>query len=1208
MGFLIDWPIFFLESGPMIDSEKSKDQLIQELKRMRNMLSEVQKISQLGIFEFDISTQQAIWSAEQFRIYGLDPGCPSPSYEAILKSVHPDDKSLAHETFMSAVQRGAVYKLDHRILQSDGSERWVHEQAYPYFDENGKLARYIGTTLDITDRKRTEEALRQTLERLHLAHKAAHSGKWEWDLQTNENEWSDELWDLYGLVPHSCSPSGEIWMETIHPDDRESVSQAVLSASSARSELAIEWRVITRDGSERWLMSRGEPVQNPDGRGIRYVGIVLDITDRKQLEAKLHQSEAKHRHLFETMAQGVVYQNREGQIISANPAAERILGLSIVQNQGRASIEPRWKSIHEDGSEFLGETHPAMMALQTGNPVDDIVMGVFNPEREETRWIVINAVPQFMGNEPAPYQVYTTFTDITERKRAEDDLKRYRDNLELLVKDRTLALTVANTQLESEIKDRRGIEEALRWSESKFRSVVENISDGILFIDRNLVVSYRSPSYFHLNGYTDEERLEYSGLETVFPEDRERISLLWNQLVNQPGLTLTAQYRILHKNGSVRWLESVAQNLLDHPDLKQIIVVSRDITDRKQTEEELDRIINLVPDLICTASTDGYFKKITPAWERTLGFTADELLSKPYSEFIHPDDLTPTLSEIEKQINGHSTISFVSRYRCKDGTYKWLEWNATPSSDGILLYTSARDITDRRRLEAELKESEARWKFALEGSGDGVWDWDVLSNRVYYSPKWKRMLGYEVDEVIDSLDEWEKRVHIEDKEGVYAELERHFRGETPSYESEHRLLCKDGSYKWILDRGKIMEWTAEGDPKRMVGLHTDISGRKQMEQERIILDKLESTGLLAGGIAHDFNNLLGVILGNLDMVNMFECSEEEKHISLEEIRKATLEAKRLTKQFITLAQGGDPVKKLFSLSELLEEQVPFVLRGSRVDSEISIPKDLRTVVGDEGQIGQIVRNLMLNALEASPDGGKVSVVAENIENASASLKPIESGKYIKVSISDQGNGIPTEIFQKIFNPYFSTKERGPQKGMGLGLTICHSILQKHGGMIDIESKPGKGTTVYFYLPASEESIAEKSLTREIISGKGRILVMDDEESVRNMLEAILKRLGYQVESVKNGETAIESYQTAQKAGQPFTAIILDLTVRGGMGGKETLKKLLEVDPEAIAIVSSGYSEDPVVQNFWEYGFKGALIKPFFIDELAKMLSGVIKSS
>jgi two-component system, cell cycle sensor histidine kinase and response regulator CckA len=392
---------------------------------------------------------------------------------------------------------------------------------------------------------------------------------------------------------------------------------------------------------------------------------------------------------------------------------------------------------------------------------------------------------------------------------------------------------------------------------------------------------------------------------------------------------------------------------------------------------------------------------------------------------------------------------------------------------------------------------------------------------------------------------------------------------------------------------------------RILSLCRDITDRKRMEEERVVMSKLSSTGILAGGIAHDFNNLLSVILGNIEMIKKFKPGKEEATNFLEAAQKATLEARGLTQQLIILNEGGGPNKKLTSLADSLQEQVTFTLRGSPVESTFVVPSDLWQIEVDEGQLVQVIRNIVLNAWEAMPEGGTISVGAANVELTPSSNLPLLPGDYVKISISDQGNGIPEEILLKIFDPYFSTKQRGNQKGMGLGLTICRSIIQKHGGAISVDTKLGHGTTLQVYLPAWREAPAAKPTLQELLPGTGRILVMDDEVMVRTMLGAMLRRLGYEVQLTDNGEKAIECYRTAKDLGRPFDIVLLDLTVRGGLGGKETIRELLTIDPAVKAIVFSGYEQGPVIENYRQYGFKAALIKPYQISDLKETLSRVM---
>ena len=389
---------------------------------------------------------------------------------------------------------------------------------------------------------------------------------------------------------------------------------------------------------------------------------------------------------------------------------------------------------------------------------------------------------------------------------------------------------------------------------------------------------------------------------------------------------------------------------------------------------------------------------------------------------------------------------------------------------------------------------------------------------------------------------------------------------------------------------------------------TDVTERKRAEEDRLILSKLASTGILAGGIAHDFNNLLTVILLNLDLAQTLVPPGEELARRLEEAKKAALTSRGLTQQLITFAKGGAPVRKPTCLSGVIQEAVRAALSGSRVRSEFSLAEDLWPAEVDAGQIGQVIRNIVLNAREAMPEGGVVSVRAENVVLSSPGKPALPPGEYVRVSIADQGGGIAKEVLPKIFDPYFSTKQRGDQKGMGLGLTICHTVIQKHGGAIAVETEGGGGTTFHLYLPASRKLIGkEKASAPKVLPRHGRILVMDDEEGVRNVVGTTLRRLGHEVELVEDGQRAVEAYGRAKGLGHPFDAVILDLTVRAGVGGQEAIQALLKIDPAVKVIVMSGYANAPVVLEHERCGFKGALVKPFDIGKLREMVSRVMGS-
>lgn len=383
----------------------------------------------------------------------------------------------------------------------------------------------------------------------------------------------------------------------------------------------------------------------------------------------------------------------------------------------------------------------------------------------------------------------------------------------------------------------------------------------------------------------------------------------------------------------------------------------------------------------------------------------------------------------------------------------------------------------------------------------------------------------------------------------------------------------------------------------------DITDRKKMGAERLRVQKLESIGVLAGGIAHDFNNLLTGILGYIDLAT--RCLDPDDKIQgwLENAKKASVRAQNLTQQLLTFSRGGKPVKQLVPIAPLLKESTRFVLSGSNVRCDYHLPENLWPIEADKGQISQVFQNITLNDAQAMPEGGTITVRAENVTVDEGELPPLRKGEYVKIEFVDEGTGIEKKYIEKIFDPYFTTK----QDGNGLGLTICHSIISKHNGRLVVESEFGVGTTFTIYIPALKKESPHESASDKPTEmlGAGKILVMDDEDQVREIVAEMLKYLGYEADLAVDGAEAVALYIKAREVGQPYDALIIDLTIPGGMGGKEAIKKLLQYDPQVKAIVSSGYSNDPIMAEYQKYGFCGVASKPFDIAELSKILHDVL---
>jgi PAS domain S-box-containing protein len=519
--------------------------------------------------------------------------------------------------------------------------------------------------------------------------------------------------------------------------------------------------------------------------------------------------------------------------------------------------------------------------------------------------------------------------------------------------------------------------------------------------------------------------------------------------------------------------------------------------------------------------------------------------------------------------------------------------------DFVMVHTD--ETTERRQTAEELRQSEARFRALVENSQDVIFIVSADGVARFLNASMERILGYPPSEIIgrNVFD----LIHPEDLPGARSSFMRAFQSHGVTVSAPFRARHADGS--WIYVEVVSHNFTEDPRIQGILGNLRDVTDRKRLEDERLKTSKLESLGVLAGGIAHDFNNILTAILGNISIARTLARDDDPIAKRLTEAEKASLRARDLTQQLLTFAKGGAPIMKPASIAEIVRDSAEFALRGSPTQCDLSIPEGLWPADADEGQISQVIHNLVLNADQAMPEGGTIQVRCENAamdEDRGEPRIPLPPGKYLKISVADHGIGIPEEHLKRIFDPYFTTKRRGS----GLGLATAYSVIRNHGGCIAVESRLGVGTTFHVYIPASLNGVpGPEPVQPHRFIGRGRILVMEDEDVVRDVASDILASLGYEVAVAAEGGEAVELYRRGSESGRPFDAVIMDLTVRGGMGGKEAVRKVLEINPAARVIVSSGYSEDPVMADFRKYGFSGVAVKPYKIDELGAALHRVL---
>jgi two-component system, cell cycle sensor histidine kinase and response regulator CckA len=516
------------------------------------------------------------------------------------------------------------------------------------------------------------------------------------------------------------------------------------------------------------------------------------------------------------------------------------------------------------------------------------------------------------------------------------------------------------------------------------------------------------------------------------------------------------------------------------------------------------------------------------------------------------------------------------------------------------------DITGRKRAEEELAREKEHLAVTLASIADGVIVTDTSGAVTFINRAAEALsgwagadaLGRRLDEVLTLVDERTRLPRANPTEEVLRT------GAPASLPAGTVLLSRDGAERLVADSGAPVR-SSDGEIVGAVIVFRDVTEKRRLEEEILKSQKLESLGVLAGGIAHDFNNILTVIIGNASLAQLSLSERDASYAVLGDIEKAAMRARSLTQQLLTFSKGGAPIRKLTPLNDIIRDTVQFALSGSNISSRFEPAAGLWQVDADAAQISHAVNNIVINAREAMPQGGTITIRTENADIPGDTALPLAPGTYVKISIEDQGVGISREDLSKVFDPYFTTKA---EQHHGLGLAVAYFVVRKHDGHILVDSEPDVSTVFSIYLPAAageEAPVREPAAKAPARAGGGKILVMDDEEIVRDVLGKILARFGYEVTFARHGMEAVEEYRRGIESGNRFDAVIMDLTVIGGLGGKEAIELLRLVDPGATAIVSSGYSDDFVMADYRKYGFDGVIAKPYRAEELSEVLAKVL---
>ena len=626
------------------------------------------------------------------------------------------------------------------------------------------------------------------------------------------------------------------------------------------------------------------------------------------------------------------------------------------------------------------------------------------------------------------------------------------------------------------------------------------------------------------------------------------------------------------------------------------------INKNEQLSEALDlysMVIDSASDLIHSVTPEGTFIYTNQAWRDTLGYSEEELRHLSLMDIVDTKCKGKCALIFKDLMKGEKIDRNTTTFLARNGDSVIVEGRCTTHFDnGKPLFMTGifRDMTDQTRSELALLESEKRYKDLFENSSDLIQIVKPDGHFLYVNRAWRNTFGYSEEEIAT--------LSIFDL--IASNCQDHCKTTFQQVMSEPKLHYLDTVFTTKDGRQIIIEGNAickfeDGKPVSTQCIFNDVTNKKKMEEELIKTQKLESLGVLAGGIAHDFNNLLTAILGNISLAKMYSNPHDSITGYLDKTEKASIRAQGLTKQLLTFSRGGTPVKTVTTITELIKDATSFVLRGSKVRCDYHFTEDLWAIEADEGQLSQVSQNLVINASQAMPDGGTITIKATNKTLATDELSSLPPGNYIELLFQDTGTGISPEHITRIFDPYFSSKSTGS----GLGLAISYSIIKNHKGSITVCSEPGQGSIFSLLLPATLKltSKPKRQTSLQKVAQK-KILIMDDDKAVREVMAAMLTAIECSVEQAGDGKEAIALYLQAKKEGAPFDLVIMDLTIPGGMGGREALAALLAHDSTVKAVVSSGYANDPIMANHQNYGFCGILSKPFKMDELNKVIATV----
>ncbi|MCK9409538.1 MAG: PAS domain S-box protein [Bacteriovoracaceae bacterium] len=1000
--------------------------------------------------------------------------------------------------------------------------------------------------------RQAEEAIQKNAMQLNEAQHVARLGSWESNISKHTMVWSDEMCRILEVNPEQPNDKYEIYFRAIHPDDRTEVETAITASLQNKTPYCVDHRLQMQDGRIKVVRERCETKYDKEGVPVRTLGTLQDITEQKQAEEELQRAKDEWERTFDAITDPIIVLDTQFHILKANKAMAAVFEMEPEGILGLRCYE----AVH--GRKSPPELCPHAQMLKDGCPhsveiYEQKLGGNFNV-----------SVSPLHTPEGTLYGSIHIARNITERKE---------------------------------------MEQALRESEHKYRKIFENVQDVFYQTNREGIITEISPSIERYSPFTRNELIGTPVAE-LYRIPKEYNNLL--KIIQQYGEAADYELQLLGKSGKTIFASINSHRLNDtEGNLAGFEGAIRDISERKRSEREmimLSQAIKSVSECISVTDEHDHILFINAAFLRTYGYTKDELIGKNISIVRSENNPAQLVSGILPSTLKGTWEGEVLNKR-KDGS-EFLVYLSTTcvrdeQNDIIALIGVAKDITEERKAEAALRESEERHRLILHTALDGFWLIDTEGRFLEVNETYCKMSGFKTEELLMmQVSDLGPKDSVKDMISRFNELVT--KGED---RFESQLCRKNGT---VFD----IEVSAQYRPienGRIVAFLRDITEKKLLEAQFLRAQRLEGLGTLAGGIAHDLNNVLAPVLLSVEILKKTYVSESSNKI-LESVEASARRGSEIVKQILAFARGVETQKILLQPRHLIKEIVGiFKETFSRSISIISdIPATSWTIIGDPTHFHQLIMNLGVNARDAMPDGGTLSITATNVEidelytRMNIDAKP---GRYVMFSIHDTGIGMSPETLDHIFEPFFTTKEIG--KGTGLGMSTVYSIVKSHNGFIKVASEQGKGTTVNVYLPASEESFAdrsEKTASQNFYGNGELILVVDDEMSIREVTKQTLESYNYTVITASDGAEGITRFSENRKA---IKLVITDIMMPV-MDGKHLIITLHKIDPDVKIIASSGLIDKTKPSGEGKISANGFIDKPYTSEKLMNLVASVLK--